>query len=129
MRCSRLRPWSCKHGERLRPAGVQSGTRQERRRLMRTEANYWQKIRDARYSRRRILAAGGTSAAALVALSALGCGSDAKPAGTAKDTSGLLYSPTDSSAKATKGGDFHISQQADISAFNSGNGGDSANAM
>jgi len=71
----------------------------------------------------------GTSASALLALAALGCGSGSKSSGTAEQSSALLYSPVDSSAKATKGGDFHMSQQADISAFNSGNGGDSANAM
>src|SRR5713226_7475047 len=89
--------------------------------------NYWEKLVRARLARRRMLIAGGASAAGALALATVGCGSGSggsKPAANA-----LLYSPVDTSSKASKGGTYVISQQADIAAFNSGNGGDSANAM
>jgi ABC-type oligopeptide transport system substrate-binding subunit len=93
------------------------------------QSNYWFKFTQARQTRRQWLTATGGAAAGLAALSLVGCGDNNKASSGSKSASSLLYTPVDTSAKAMQGGAYDIFQQADISAFNSGNGGDAANSQ
>ncbi len=96
---------------------------------MMPQSDYWLKFTQARQSRRKVLTLAGGAAAGLAAMSLMGCGDNNKTSSGAKSSSSLLFTPTDTSAKAVQGGAYDIFQQADISAFNSGNGGDAANSQ
>ena len=96
---------------------------------MSEQTSYWARFNQARQTRRRVLLATGGVAAGAVALGLAGCGGGSSTSSGNSASSGLLFTPVDNSAKATKGGALDIFQQADIAAFNSGNGGDAANSM
>src|SRR5512146_404155 len=87
-------------------------------------SDYWNRFTSARLSRRRALAATGAGAMGAAFLAA--CGSDSggskssdsssKPE-TAKDKSGLVYEPQDSTASAKSGGVIKSVYTADILHF------------
>src|SRR5438477_400942 len=91
--------------------------------------NYWTPLTRSRFNRRRVLAAGGALGASGLAAALVGCGSGSKTSSGGAAGTGLLFTPVDTTAKATRGGTYAIYQQADIAAFNSGNGGDAGHAM
>jgi ABC-type transport system substrate-binding protein len=69
------------------------------------ENNYWTRTLSQRLSRRRALAAGGAGALGAAFLAA--CGGDkgdSGGAGAQKDSSGLVFKPTDTTKQAAKGG-------------------------
>jgi peptide/nickel transport system substrate-binding protein len=76
------------------------------------DAGYWQSITQSRTSRRRALAAGPAGFAAAAFLAA--CGSDDGGDGAARDSSGLIHTPVDSSDKAKAGGIVKHFLAADI---------------
>ena len=71
--------------------------------------SYWAALTSARLSRRQALVSSGAGALGAAFLAACGGGSDDKkdaaPSGP-KDTSGLLFSPVDTSKSAVKGGTY-----------------------
>jgi ABC-type transport system substrate-binding protein len=66
--------------------------------------SYWERILQARVSRRRALAATGASAAGTALLAACGGGGDDDESSLPEDRSGLLYKPVVTTDKAVKGG-------------------------
>jgi len=84
--------------------------------------NYWDKVTSRRISRRRAL--GATSAAAAAAAFLAACGgsdSDDSPAtgGSGSGSSGLIYTPTDSSSQAKVGGTLKHFVSADVPTLDS----------
>ena len=65
-------------------------------------SSYWQSILDKRLSRRRAIVATGATAGAAALLAA--CGGSEGGGSTAKDKSGLLSTPADTSKQAKRGG-------------------------
>src|SRR5262249_52304914 len=81
---------------------------------MRETGSYW-----SRYSeigRRNFLRAAAASTAALAAIGLAGCGSSSSKGGGEKGSS-LIFTPSDSSARAVKGGVLSVSQTNDIMSF------------
>jgi ABC-type transport system substrate-binding protein len=68
--------------------------------------DYWSSTLSGRASRRRLLAGSGAGALGAVLLAACGGGDDKKASGGAKDASGLLYKPVDTTKQAVQGGTF-----------------------
>src|SRR5689334_22736666 len=97
--------------------------------LMVESHHYWTKRVGTSISRRKWVATTGALGAGALALGLSGCGSSSKSSNSSSGGASMLYNPVDTTAKATRGGTYAIFQQADIGAFNSGNGGDAANAM
>lgn len=64
---------------------------------------YWAGILNSRTNRRRVLRASIGASTIAAALSLIGCGGGGD-SGAKKDTSGLLFTPTDTSKAAVKGG-------------------------
>ncbi len=83
---------------------------------------YWDRFTRSRIGRRKALAAAGAVGAGAAALSLVGCGGDGEDSGDAtptgpKDTSGLLYSPADTTKTAKKGGVYKALTSADVTSF------------
>jgi ABC-type transport system substrate-binding protein len=85
-------------------------SKRRRDRLIRTrednmDDNYWHRTLQTRITRRRAMAATGATAAAAALLAACGGGDDGGESGSGtKDTSGLLYTPVETTKQAVKGG-------------------------
>ena len=66
--------------------------------------NYWSKLAEHRWTRRRALAALGSTAAAAAFLAACGSDDEADDDGDTKDASGLVTQPTDETKNLKRGG-------------------------
>jgi ABC-type transport system substrate-binding protein len=86
--------------------------------------SYWDRFTASRLSRRRALQAGAAAGAGAIALSLIGCGGGDESG----DASGLLYTPTDTSNKATKGGSLPLTSGT-VSAFDQVNDEDTTQGL
>src|SRR3954471_1725684 len=86
---------------------------------------YWTAITQGRISRRRVLKGTAALGVGAAALSFIGCGGsdDGGGGGKSKDATSLASKPADTTAKATKGGVFQTSINADPIAFDVIGGG------
>ena len=93
------------------------------------DKHYWSSKLQQRFSRRRTLAVTGAGALGAAFLAACGGSSDDKSGGggpvAPKDTSGLLYTPVDTSKQAVKGGIWSNTIQNPIDGFTPYIGGNS----
>ncbi len=80
-----------------------------------TQANYWTRLTEARFTRRRALVATGASGLAAALLAA--CGSSGSSGDEKGNQSGLVTVPADTSKKAVRGGVFKDSTKVDIGTF------------
>ena len=90
--------------------------------------DYWSGKLQNRFSRRRAIAATGAGALGAAFLAACGGSSDSGGSGAAKpakDTSGLLYDPVDTTKQAVKGGIWANTIQNPIDGFTPYIGGNS----
>jgi ABC-type transport system substrate-binding protein len=66
------------------------------------QTNYWRRTLSTRTTRRRVIQSAGALGTGVAALSLIGCGGDSDS--DTDDASGKLYTPVDTSEKATRGG-------------------------
>jgi ABC-type transport system substrate-binding protein len=92
--------------------------------------NYWTNLTNRKWTRRRILLSGASLSLGSIALALLACGDNESGEQT---KSSLIYEPTDTSSKATKGGVLSIHQGDDVQTFdtltNFGQDATAANAL
>ncbi len=82
---------------------------------------YWERLTRSRISRRRAIIGAGTLGAGATALSLVGCSGDSNGSGGGNsgpvDTSGLLYTPVETTKQAQKGGTLLGVTGADVTSF------------